>query len=191
MKKLIFIITILCMSFQIFAQTASEDSVSSDKRKRYWKISFSDMNFNNSGLNNEVGTMFGLQTAGGIEIQRNLTAELNVSEYWKKINSNKKLNVSSLAVFFDYHPANFYIGAGPVFEYIELREKVQNTSNDYYHWERYSKQALGFGFRLGYTIRLGNFAKLYGELNYSKINVDDDSNNINIGTTGGAIGFLF
>lgn len=186
MKK---VICLLAIVFCVVQGTNAQDSneVSSSRistKEKYVKIGVCERTFNNSNLE-YIGVMWGFETQGGVEIQKNLTAELQGSMAWKKISNDEKFHNWELAIIFDYHPADFYLGIGPAFVSIEYDTKVVN--NNIASWKTYSENAIGFEGRIGYLIGK-NF---YAEVKYSMVNIHDGDERIDVGTAGVSIGMKF
>lgn len=186
MKKIIcFVAILLCIVQRTNAQNSNTDSSSENQPKeKYAKIGLCERVFNNSDLK-YVGTMFGFEAQGGVEIQKNLTAELQTSMVWKKLSDDEKFKNCELAIIFDYHPADFYLGAGPALVFLEYNTEVVN--NNISSWETYSENAIGFEVRIGYLIGK-NF---YAEAKYSMVNIHDGEDSIDVGTAGASIGIKF
>lgn len=185
MKNLVLIILMALISL---IEIKAQDSTS-DKKEKFFKVAFSERSFNNSKID-DVGAMFGLETSYGLEVQKNLTASLFASSHWKTLSETEDLSYYELAIWFDYHPANFYLGAAPVFVSISLDEKIIRNSQTV--TETYSKSGIGIEGRIGYSISLFRELKLYLEAKYSKVNIDSDADDKwDIGTAGFSIGFLF
>lgn len=182
------ILMLVCMGgYEVFGQESSNDSTI--QKVKYVKIAFSERNFNNS-LFNDVGILWGVEVQGGIEIKKDLTAELHISRHWKKVNKDEKFQTAEVAVLFDYHPADFYLGIGPALASVTYSV---NEKNEYgiSIWKDYSENAIGFEGRIGYETELFWDVKLYIEVKYSKINIEDDGEKTDVGTTGVSFGIKF
>jgi hypothetical protein len=185
MKNLI-LITFIALIFSV--EIKAQDSTSSEKKDKFVKVGFSERSFNNSRIE-DVGAMLGLEVSYGLEVQKNLTASLFASSHWKTLSETEDLGYHELAIWFDYHPANFYIGAAPVFVSIVLDEEIIRNSQSV--TETSSKNGIGIEGRIGYSISLFRGVELYIEAKYSKVNIDSDADDKwDIGTAGFSIGFL-
>jgi len=188
MKAKLFILGIL-VTFVAFNLSAQNQET---KKKKYAKFGFVAKTFNNSSLKEEAGGEFlGFEIQGGVEVQNNLTAELSNSLAWRNLGEDERLNYWELGVLFDYHPDNFYIGAGPTFVSLEDKYKVDTDTPGFSEQKSDSYYAIGFVGRIGFTAQLTNNFGLYFEVKYSKINLEENEEIINIGTAGFSIGLKF
>jgi len=155
-------------------------------KEKYFKIGGSIRSFNNSDLKEDIGEIFGLQSQAGVGIQKDLAAELIATNHWKTIDEDTKFNDSEIAFLLNYQPSYFYIGAGPALSLLTRKYAVIN--NSIRSWEHSNYSAIGFLVKIGYYIHLtGNF-NLYGEFQYSKVNIEDDELKTDAGTFGVSMG---
>ena len=124
---------------------------------------------------------------GGVEIIKDLTAELCLANHWKKLDSDEKFKYWEAAVIFDYHPAHFYLGAGPAF--VSFTNEYYDTSiPGFPQWHSYSDYAIGFTGRIGYEIRLAQQFHLYWEIKYTNVTLEDGGEKLEVANFGTSIG---
>lgn len=167
-------------------KTAPEKE-SYSKRKTYLQLGFAVRTFTDSGLKNQYGEFLGLETQAGVEIIKDLTAELCLANHWKKLDSDEKFKYWEAAVIFDYHPAHFYLGAGPAF--VSFTNEYYDTSiPGFPQWHSYSDYAIGFTGRIGYEIRLAQQFHLYWEIKYTNVTLEDGGEKLEVANFGTSIG---
>ncbi|MEK6833315.1 MAG: outer membrane beta-barrel protein [Nanoarchaeota archaeon] len=187
MKTKILILGILVAFVTNFVVSAQDPNL---EREKYYKLGFVVRTFNNSSLKEDIGGEFlGFEGCWGVEVQKNLTAELNTSMHWKKLDEGEKFRYREIGVLFDYRPSDFYLGIGPALASLETQYKVVN--NNITSWDSYSDYAIGFSGRIGYIVHVSDKFNLYAEFKYSKINIEDDGEKIDVGTAGVSIGLKF
>lgn len=165
--------------------TPEKDSYS--KRETYVQLGFAARTFTDSGLKNQYGEFLGFETQVGVEIIKDLTAELSWANHWKKLDSDEKFKYWEAAVIFDYHPANFYLGAGPAF--VSFKNEYYDTSiPGFPQWHSYSDYAIGFTGRIGFEIRLAQKLHLYWEIKYTNVTLEDGGEKLEVANFGTAIG---
>jgi len=163
------------------------EQVRDSKRETYVQLGFAARTFTDSGLKNQYGEFLGLETQVGVEVIKDLTAELSSANHWKKLDSDEKFKYWEVAVIFDYHPANFYLGAGPAF--VSFKNEYYDTSiPGFPQWHSYSDYAIGFTGRIGYEIRLAQHLHFYWEIKYTNVTLEDGGEKLEVANFGTSIG---
>lgn len=187
-KNLMILVILLALLFTGLDTIFGQDTEKTSKEK-YFKLGGSMRAFNNSDLKDEIGEILGLQSQAGIVIQKDLSAELIATQHWKKIDEDTKFKDSEFAFLLNYQPAYFYIGAGPALSLLTMKYAVINNSIRSWEYESYS--AIGFLVKIGYYVLLTGDFNLYGEFQYSKINIEDDGIKTDAGAFGISVGLKF
>jgi len=180
--------SILIISLVFCVQFINANANDSEK-EQYFQFGITERTFNNSDLN-DVGTMWGLESSYGIEVQNNLTATIFGSFHYVEISSDERLRYQELAVWFDYRPAGFYLGVSPTFTIVTVLTRRENQMGGEV-WDTYSKNALGFSGRIGYRVQIKDDIGVYFEAKYSKVKIESDSGDLEIGTAGFSAGLSF
>jgi hypothetical protein len=181
---------LLCATTLAFSPIISQNLIaqnSADTTKKestidYIRLGMTFRDFNDNDLKKEVGALFGFELNCGKNMTKNFDAELYNSWFFKGWdNGKKRINIFETGVFGELTFGDFYIGLAPkMVSYFSRNEG-----------KKFSDVTFGFGGRMGYEIKLSDKMKLDLDINYSKVNIEEDGEKYDIGTNGFSVRLKF
>ena len=146
------------------------------------RIGMTFRNFNDNDANNEVGYLAGFELSYGKYLSELIRGEVYTSWLFKNWdNGNKSININEIGFFAEIAPGDFFFGLAP-----KLAIYSGKNGND-----ESSETALGFGGRIGYEFKLSEKCDLEFDVNYSKLNMEEDGKTYDIGTNGFSVRVKF